>query len=170
MKNILGLKYLPNWIDETTETLLLDNIQQGFWESSLQRRVQQFGPVYNYTTRKLDLQSQQEIPQWLKKSLYSNLITFFDEEPNQIIINEYQPGQNITKHIDAAVFGPVIASLSLLGNTNMTFGQYRDSEIKHLLERRSLLVLSDEARNKWYHYIAPVTQQRISITFRTILR
>ena len=166
-KEISGLKYIFDWIDTDTESKLLDKIQQGVWENSLQRRVQQFGPVYNYSNRKLN-PTLQEIPSWLKE-LYPKLHSFFKDDPNQIIINEYERGQGITKHVDAPVFGPVIASLSLLSDTHITFGQYRGDEHKLLLQRRSLVVMQDEARSKWYHYIAPVSEKRISITFRTTL-
>lgn len=165
---IPGLTYVPNWIDEDTEKKLLEKIEAGVWETTLQRRVQQFGPMYNYSNRKLK-PALQEIPSWIKDELYSGLSKWFEKEPDQIIINEYKRGQGITKHVDAVVFGPTIASLSLLNNTDMTFGQYHGSEIKKTLERRSLVVLSGEARRDWYHYIAPVSERRISITFRTVL-
>lgn len=163
-----GLTYIQNWIDPDTELKLLEKIQEGSWENSLQRRVQQFGPMYNYSNRKLN-PAKQDIPVWLKEMLYPGLRSYFKSDPNQIIINEYERGQGITKHVDAPVFGPVIASLSLLSDTNMTFGQYRGDEHKLPLQRRSLVIMQDEARSKWYHYIAPVSEKRISITFRTTL-
>lgn len=163
-----GLTYIQNWIDSDTELKLLEKIQEGTWENSLQRRVQQFGPMYNYSNRKLN-PANQDIPAWLKEMLYPGLRSYFTSDPNQIIVNEYERGQGITKHVDAPVFGPVIASLSLLSDTNMTFGQYRGDEHKLLLQRRSLVVMQNEARSKWYHYIAPVSEKRISITFRTTL-
>jgi alkylated DNA repair dioxygenase AlkB len=165
---IHGLTYVDDWIDASTESQLLASIENGVWESSLQRRVQQFGPKYNYTTRKLNSTSPKTIPDWIK-TLFPNLLSWFECEPNQIIINEYKHGQGITKHVDAPAFGPTIASLSLLSDTHMTFGQYRGNEHKQLLQRRSLIVMTGEARSQWYHYIAPVAEKRISITFRTIL-
>lgn len=165
---IPGLIYVPDWIDSELEDSLLKKIQEGIWESSLQRRVQQFGPQYNYSTRQLNTSSYQKIPPWIEE-LYPELSKWFQTNPSQIIINEYEPGQGITKHTDAKIFGPTIASLSLLSDTHLTLGQYRGSETKVLLKRNSLIVMSDEARSKWYHYIAPVKEKRISITFRTIL-
>ncbi len=164
---IPGLIYEPNWISSETEELLLQKIQEGNWESSLQRRVQQFGPRYNYTTRQLNT-SIMDVPDWIKP-LCLKLSKWFNPEPAQIIINEYETGQGITKHVDAKVFGPTIASLSLLSDTYLTMGQHRDDEIKIPLEKRSLVIMTGKARSDWYHYIAPVKEKRISITFRTIL-
>lgn len=163
---IQGLTYLSNWIDSETESKLLKKIEEGTWENSLKRKVQQFGPVYNYSSRKLD-SSCKEIPVWMKEILYPGLKILFDKEPNQIIINEYEIGQGITKHVDAQVFGPTIASLSLVNDTNIFFGQNKNSEKRYILERRSLIIMSSQARYDWHHYIPPVTQKRISITFRT---
>lgn len=165
INKISGLIYRPNWIDAEAEEFLLQKIQEGNWESSLQRRVQQFGPRYNYTTRKVDAACL-DIPDWIK---FLNLSDWFEKDPEQIIVNEYEIGQGITKHVDAKVFGPIIASLSLLSDTHLTMGQYRGDEIKIPLERRSLVIMTGKARSEWYHYIAPVKEKRISITFRTIL-
>lgn len=163
---IPGFTYLPDWINEETEQDLLTHINEEVWETSLKRRVQQFGPIYNYSNRKLK-PTEREIPSWLKEKLFPGLIEFFKEEPAQIIVNEYETGQGISKHLDASVFGPTIASLSLLGDTLMVLGH---SHIEHKvdLKRRSLVVLTDEARSRWYHCIPPVKEKRISITFRTI--
>lgn len=169
-KTVSGLFYYPEWIDEQTENFLLNKINDGEWESSLQRRVQQFGAKYNYKDRRLDDALIKEIPNWLKESLFTRLDEVFSCIPSQIIINEYEKGQGITKHIDAPVFGPVIASLSLLSDTEMTVGQYNNGSFKIPLQRRSLLVLSGDARLRWYHCIPKVKEKRISITFRTIER
>lgn len=163
-----GLFYYPKWIDEQTENFLLNKINDGEWESSLQRRVQQFGAKYNYKDRQLDDTPTKEIPNWLKDSLFPYLCEVFTSPPSQIIINEYERGQGITKHIDAPVFGPVIASLSLLSDTEMTVGRYNNESFNIPLQRRSLLVLSGDARLRWYHCIPKVKEKRISITFRTI--
>ena len=37
--------------------------------------------------------------------------------PEQCIVNEYRPGQAIGMHADHRDFGPVVASLSLVGST-----------------------------------------------------
>lgn len=165
---IPGIIYIPDWIDDLTENNLLTKIQTGIWEDSLKRQVQQFGSKYNYTNRKIT-PSDQAIPAWIY-TLYPKLMKFFIEAPDQIIINKYEKGENISKHVDANVFGPTVASLSLLSDTEMTFGQHSGDEIKYPLRRKSLIIMTGEARTQWYHYIAPVKEKRVSITFRTILK
>ena len=99
--------------------------------------------------------------------------------PEQMIVNEYLPGQGIANHIDHALhFGPVVASLSLCSGVLMRF-RYNDQERELWLEPRSLLVLSGPARWAWSHGIAKrkgdvrdgarvLRGRRVSITFRTM--
>lgn len=153
---ISGLEYIPNFIDDEQAAKYISSIESGNWQHSLKRRVQQYGPIYNYTTKKLDA-TIESIPEWLN-----------DDKWNQIIINEYLPGQGISKHIDSPLFGPVVASLSLLSDTIMKLGKYNEEEKEILLEKNSLLILSGEARKDWWHMIPNVKEKRYSITFRTI--
>jgi alkylated DNA repair dioxygenase AlkB len=169
---IKGLNYYPDFLSLDEESEILSKIEEGTWQSVLKRRVQQYGPIYNYSTRTLN-NKLEEVPKWICDLIYPKLMKLgkFFIPPNQIIINEYKIGQGITKHTDASVFGPTIASLSLLSDTNIIFGQNRnqDKNISKILERRSLIILTDEARANWHHHIPPVKEKRISITFRTIL-
>jgi hypothetical protein len=101
---------------------------------------------------------------------------------DQMLVNEYLPGQGIAFHRDYEPYGRAVASLSLLAACVMDFRhRATDRRERLLLERRSLLVLSDEARYVWEHGIAgrkkdvwqgvPVQRQRrLSVTFRTLSR
>jgi alkylated DNA repair dioxygenase AlkB len=100
--------------------------------------------------------------------------------PDQVIINEYLPGQGISPHTDCIpCFGKTIASLSLGSPCVMDFCKGIE---KHslMLERRSLLVLLDGARYEWQHGIlARKTDKhdgqiinrtrRLSLTFRNVI-
>lgn len=94
--------------------------------------------------------------------------------PDQVIINEYLPGQGISPHIDCIpCFGEVICSLSLFSSYVMDF--IKDKKISMLLEPKSLLILSGSSRYDWKHGIAArktdiYNNSRISITFRTITK
>ena len=101
--------------------------------------------------------------------------------PDQLIVNEYQPGQGISPHIDCVpCFEETIFSLSLGSGCTMDFTHTKTSEKTALfLEPRSLLILRGEARYNWKHAIAPRTTdlyrdhllprgRRISPTFRNI--
>ena len=73
--------------------------------------------------------------------------------PDQIIINEYQSGQGISAHIDCvSCFEETIASLSLGSPCIMEFSHTRTQQkIPLLLEPRSLIILSGDARYHWQH-------------------
>jgi alkylated DNA repair dioxygenase AlkB len=165
---IPGAFLFDNFVKEEVQEELVRRIEETEWETSLKRRVQQFGPIYNYQTKKLD-EAKRPIPLWLRESF--GCTPFFTGGANQVIINEYQPGQGITKHTDSKLFGPVVASASLLSDTYVVMGKFDSSEDKEKyieLKRGSLLVLTEAARYDWYHAIPPVKERRISITFRTV--
>ncbi|CEP07854.1 hypothetical protein [Parasitella parasitica] len=101
--------------------------------------------------------------------------------PNHLLINEYNPGQGIMPHVDApALFGPAILSLSLLSECIMKF-TFEDQQADIILPRRSLAVLTGDARYKFKHSISKdLTEttdsgitiernKRISFTFREII-
>lgn len=182
--SIAGLRYLPNFIDEETEAALTATIDQQPWLNDLKRRVQHYGWRYDYKARGItqDLRIG-AIPDWLA-GLCERLSAegVFSLTPNQVIINEYQPGQGISTHVDCVpCFGDTIASLSLGSACVMDFIHATTGEKQsHLLERRSLLVLSDDARYHWQHAIPARKSdkwhgqtlpraRRISLTFRTFV-
>lgn len=182
---IPGLGYLPNFIDAQTETALITTIDQQPWLHDLKRRVQHYGWRYDYKARGIaqDLRIG-AIPDWLAglcKRLSAEGI--FSRTPDQVIINEYKPGQGISAHVDCVpCFESTIASLSLSSACVMDFTSAATTGKKqsHLLDPRSLLVLSSDARYHWHHAIParksdkwngttiPRTR-RISLTFRTII-
>ena len=100
---------------------------------------------------------------------------------DQVIINEYEPGQGISSHIDQPVsFGPEVVSVSLLSATTVVFSRENESHAVRL-QPRSAVLLSGAARFLWMHAvpacefdILPSGQQverarRISvITFRVV--
>ena len=161
-----GLQIVENWITPEEEVQLLERIGANHWELSLKRRVQQFGPIYNYSTKKLD-PAQREIPEWIIPFL-DRIEEWFERKPEQIIVNEYKIGQGISKHIDSPLFGPTVASLSLMNDAVMEMGRYSGEKMILPVPKLSLAVMKDAARNDWYHAIPNVAAERISITFRTV--
>ena len=75
--------------------------------------------------------------------------------PDQVIANEYLPGQGISAHVDCEpCFGEVIASLSLLSACEMRFGSLSSGETRAaILPPRSLLLLAGPAPRDWTHAI-----------------
>jgi alkylated DNA repair dioxygenase AlkB len=181
---IAGMSYIPHYIDESTEASLLEIIDSQPWMNDLKRRVQHYGWRYDYKARNVtsDLRIG-ELPDWLQ--YYAVRLQhggLFTEMPDQVIINEYQPGQGISAHIDCVpCFAGAIASLSLGSSCVMDFTHSKTGEKSSLLlEPRSLLVLSGDARYVWQHAIAGRKMdrfngqaiqrtRRISLTFRKVI-
>jgi alkylated DNA repair dioxygenase AlkB len=170
---IPGLRYLPEYLSEDEELALVEAIDGLPWNTQWRRRRQPYGAGYG--TRG----TATPIPGWgrqLADRLLADGVT--DEPFDQMLVNEYQPGQGIAPHRDYAPFGRTVVSLSLLSPCVMDFG-HRPTGRKErlLLLPRSLLVLSDEARYDWQHGIAPRKRdvwqglpiergRRLSVTFR----
>lgn len=154
-QKIPGLKYIQNFITYTEEQELLSIIDNQPWDITLKRRTQHYGYRYNYRSTE-EMKYLGVIPKWLANlgdTIYK--AGYFISTPNQIIINEYLPGQGITPHIDHPKnFADTICSLSLGSRCNMDF-TYQNYKISQLLEPCSLLVLQQDARYKWKHSIVP---------------
>lgn len=155
---IYGLTYIADFIDTDSEATIIETIDQQPSLNDLKRRVQHYGWRYDYKARSVTPESRLgPLPEWL--SLYCDRLCvdgFFPQPPDQVIVNEYQPGQGIAPHIDCVpCFTDTIASLSLGSPCVMEFTHVeRREKIPVLLEPRSLLVLSGDARYVWQHAIA----------------
>lgn len=179
-----GAQYLPNYVAQSEENVLLGQIDTLPWLGDLKRRVQHYGYRYDYKARRVTNDAYLgPLPAWLDDlaiRLWKEDI--FEKKPDQVIINEYLPGQGIAAHVDCEpCFGGTIASLSLGSSCVMGFSSLhsRDSSAQ-LLEPQSLLVLKDEARFGWKHGIPArksdlvgtqkiARGRRVSLTFRTVL-
>lgn len=169
------MQYFPNFIGPEEESNLMDFIDGGTWSTELKRRTQQFGYKYSYTGRGNNHIGPLPL---VFDSICQRLVEqrIFPKTPDQVIVNEYLPGQGIAPHVDSLEhFGPVVCSLSLLSGIEMKIG-----ETSLYLEPRSLLVLTGPARTEWKHGIASrksdivngvkvPRSRRVSVTFRTVM-
>lgn len=100
---------------------------------------------------------------------------------NQVLINEYIPGQGIPSHVDSVEsFDDTIAWISLGSTCILDFSHIESQCVRpQILERRSLLVISGEARYSWRHGIVArdfdiidgkrqPRMRRLSVTFRAV--
>ncbi len=182
--SVPGLCLVEKYISPEDENLILKCIGEGQWLNDLTRRVQHYGFKYDYRARRIDPDMKiGPIPDWcigIGKRLQEN--GFFKTMPDQVIVNEYEPGQGISPHIDCEpCFGDTIASLSLGSTATMDFtieGERRKSSV--FLPRRSLVILQGESRYKWKHSIPKrktdiwdgqkvKRQRRVSLTFRSVI-
>jgi alkylated DNA repair dioxygenase AlkB len=183
-KEIPGLAYITDYINLDEQNQLLNLIDQQEWSTKLKRRVQHYGYRYDYKNGSLASSKYLgTLPDWaqtIASRLYDDGLTtkVFD----QVIINEYEPGQGITNHIDCIpCFGNTIISLSLESSCVMDFTHSQTKEkASLLLYPGSLVVMQGAARYDWEHGIAPrkkdkykdrviVRSRRVSMTFREVL-
>ena len=179
-----GARCVPNFADEALAAWLLARIDAVDWLGDLKRRVQHYGWRYDYSARRVTADMRLgPLPPWLT-GVADRIAELpeFDRRPDQVIVNEYLPGQGISAHVDCEpCFGPTIASLSLGGSADMVFrNRLTDEQATLSLEPLSLLILSGAARYDWTHQIparksdliAGVREprsRRVSLTFRTVL-
>ena len=180
---IQGLTYIPNFIDKLEVESFIDSINSEQWLSDIKRRVQHYGYKYDYKARSIDYSMFiGQLPHWAMTMAQR----LFDEKhisvlPDQLIINEYEPGQGIANHVDCEpCFGDTVISISLGSSCVMDFINLRTKQkIEVMLESGSLVVLSGEARHNWTHGIAQRKTDnfngiktdrrlRISMTFRKV--
>ena len=182
--NISGLTYISDYINVAQQNYLLNLIDKQEWSTKLNRLVQHYGYKYDYHQGLLASSSYLGIlPDWLQAiadRLVSDHLT--TKVPDQVIINEYQPGQGISNHIDCVpCFGDTIISLSLGSHCLMNFTHAHSSEKRQiLLSPRSLIVMQKAARYDWQHGIPArkkdnyqnggiIRTRRVSLTFREVL-
>ena len=176
---IPGLHYLPSFLTPERQQLALDAIDAMPWRSDLRRRVQHYGYIYSYRSRRVDVSMYLgPLPPFVAgyaKELLDQ--QWFADMPNQVIVNEYLPSQGIAQHVDCEpCFGNTVATISLGSVYTMDFVHRQSAERHSLrLELGSCLILSGEARHDWSHGIKPRRTdeghprgRRVSITFRTV--
>jgi len=171
---IPGLNYIPKYVSDVEERALAAAIDQETWDKNWERRRQPYGVTYGGKDEIF-----RPIPAWgsaLAQRMQREGIS--DREFDQMLVNEYLPGQGIAMHMDYRPFDRTVVSLSLLAPWVMDFRRPADGRQEHLLlEPRSLLILSDTACYEWQHGIAKrksdcwnglrlCRERRLSVTFR----
>lgn len=177
--SIAGLSLTPDFIAEADAAALLARIDAQPWRDDLKRRVQHYGYRYDYKARSIGTCDRLgPLPEWLEP-LAARVADSMGAAPDQVIVNEYLPGQGIAPHVDCVpCFGPRIVILSLGSPCVMTFSRGQD-RVDLPLPPNSLTVLADAARHDWRHGIAArksdviaglrhSRSRRVSVTFRTV--
>jgi alkylated DNA repair dioxygenase AlkB len=178
-----GARLIRDFVSEQAAKRLLAAIDASTWRADLKRRVQHYGWRYDYRERRVTNDMRLgPLPEWLLPAAEAvGGLPEFDRRPDQVIVNEYLPGQGISAHVDCEpCFGPAVASLSLGGEVEMLFRQRASGERRGLiLKPAKLLILSGEARYEWTHEIPArksdviegsrqIRTRRVSLTFRTV--
>jgi alkylated DNA repair dioxygenase AlkB len=182
---IAGLDLVRNFLGHEEERELIAGIDAGAWRTDLKRRVQHYGVAYDYRRRSTGIKEGKQVvaslPDWgsrlIEKIRFAQITGVrFD----QIIVNEYLPGQGIAAHVDSREFGDTIISVSLGSTCAMRFIHTVSKEsINVWLMPGDLMCLTRDARYLWRHEIRPRQhdlyrgqvirrQRRISVTMRTL--
>ena len=171
---IPGLFYLEYFLTAESEAELIKAIDAAEWDTMWERRRQLYGRSYGSKTVRVA-----PLPLWGR--LMADRVMAAAHCGHgfyQMLVNEYLPGQGIALHRDYEPFDRTVASISLLSRCVMDFRRVADGHRETLLlEPRSLLTLSDEARYDWEHGIARrkndrwrgliiPRSRRLSVTFR----
>ncbi|WLS04232.1 alpha-ketoglutarate-dependent dioxygenase AlkB [Shinella oryzae] len=180
-----GAIYIREFLSREEEGAIEDWLDTGEWSNTLKRRVQHFGYLYDYRARAVNADAYLgTLPEWLE-TLAERLVTrgYAIDLPDQVIANEYLPGQGISAHIDCApCFDDTIISISLLSQCEMVFRERSGSRsLAVVLRPRSGIVLKGASRYDWTHEIparksdvvdgAKVDRRgRISLTFRKVIQ
>jgi alkylated DNA repair dioxygenase AlkB len=92
------------------------------------------------------------LPEWampLSQRFFKKGI--FSAVPDQVIINEYEPGQGISAHIDCVpCFDGTIASLSLGSSYVMEFSNVRTQEKKEILLEELIIIRIYHRYSPWF--------------------
>ena len=183
--NIPGLTYVENYITYSQEQKLISAVGNEPWDVTMKRRVQHYGYKYDYKARAVNTSMYLgSLPQWAqpiaKKMVQDG---YYKTAPDQLIVNEYLPGQGISNHTDCQpCFSDTIISLSLGSGCIMNLTEIRTGKkVEFWLAPFSILMLQGEARYKWMHGIVPRKTDtlwngnkhhrgtRISLTFRQVI-
>uniref|UniRef100_A0AAG5DN45 Fe2OG dioxygenase domain-containing protein n=1 Tax=Anopheles atroparvus TaxID=41427 RepID=A0AAG5DN45_ANOAO len=196
-----GLILERDFVDSETEKALLEAIDCNNHQESTNdetmikdlkhRKVKHFGYEFIYGANNVDKGRplERKIPPacdvlWDRLRKLHPLLNW--HIPDQLTVNQYEPGQGIPPHVDThSAFEDPILSLSLGGDIFMEFKHPSSGRQCCVdLPARSLLVMSGESRYDWTHGITPRKMdtipaghegltvrrrtRRVSLTFRKL--
>ena len=186
VQSISGLYYSPGFLNDDEQAEAVKHIDANSWRYDLQRRVQHYGWRYDYKARTITSDMYLgPLPDWIARiaKRLCDETKLFDRIPEQVIVNEYEPGQGIALHADRDCFGDAVATISLCDDWEMKFRLVKgtaDEDKTILLQRGSALILTGESRFLWMHGIDKrkserdehsqhERRRRVSVTFRTVI-
>jgi len=180
---IPGLTLIEEYVSEGEEAALAALAREQGAETRLaRRRVKHFGYAFDYGTRDANVPCE-DIPTLAMEVLRRMPENVPGREGamrcDQVTVNEYPRGTGIAPHVDThSAFGETILSLTLCGCAVIEFRTSDEENRALFLPRRSLLVMTGDARYRWQHYIphrksddvegvrTPRDEVRLSYTFR----
>jgi alkylated DNA repair protein alkB family protein 8 len=177
--SVSGFILHRDFITSSMEDELMKEIESQKWVVDYDRRLQYYG-YRNELEKPYDLIPIPLPMPPLIKQLSEQIVDqgIVVVQPDQVIINEYLPGQGIRPHKDRNYFENQICGINLGSGCIMRF--LKGTEVVDIeVPRRSLYVMQDEVRYKWKHAIPPRKkdmiegnvqhrERRWSITYRKV--
>jgi alkylated DNA repair dioxygenase AlkB len=175
-----GLIYYAGLLDRTEQIDVMAAVDALPWRDDLKRRVQHYGYRYDYKARSVDHTMRiGELPPFAL-AVADKLVALdlLAERPDQLIVNEYQPGQGITAHVDCVpCFKDRIVTISLGSVYEMEFAHIATGDTKAVpLELGSAVIMTGPSRYDWTHQIKARKSdngvprgRRVSLTFRNVI-
>ena len=174
-----GLILHQDFISTSLEDELMHEIDGQKWLVDYNRRLQYYG-YRNELEAPYDLVEFAVPMPPLMLKLSTDIVerNILLMQPDQVIINEYLPGEGIKPHKDRNYFENQICGINLGSGCVIKFIKGADV-IDVEVTRRSLYMIQDEARYKWTHGIPPRKkdvingniqhrERRLSITYRKV--
>lgn len=183
---IKGLYYIPDYLtpQETADIMkYLKESKEWFniGKFAASRRVIHFGYSYAYDRSGID--EVDPIPDYFQQLVtpdrinkyFANLV--LKDELDQLIINEYKPGQGIHPHIDhVKYFGEAIVCISVGSGVAIDFTNDQQKKTIYV-KPGSLYIMTGPSRYQWRHGIKLATHDvgtkrgtRCSLTYRKIIK
>ena len=148
--------------------------------------LQDYGPKVNFKRRKVKMGCFAGLPSFsceLVERMRAEVEDMGDFTPVELCNLDYRPerGAAIDPHMDDSwIWGERLVTINLLSHTILTFTRTHDHthsdhthsswEIHVHMPRRSLIVVSGQARFQWQHSIQRrhVTSRRVAVTLREL--
>jgi DNA oxidative demethylase len=173
-----GLVYVPDLITAPEEKGLLSRLAEEPYDEVrmhgqvARRTVRHYGVSYHFETA--EITAGDAIPEWLEdlRRRCAELLGITEERLAECLLTRYPPGATIGWHRDAPMFGDVVGvSLGSACLLRFQRGQGDQRRVfEQALDPRSGSALTGPSRSAWQHSIPAVTDERYSITFRTLRR
>jgi alkylated DNA repair dioxygenase AlkB len=176
---IPGLRYVAGYLAEDEHDDVLTSAGGLDWQDVGGRRIQYYGHWYHLDRG--GMYRMGDLPAWAAAlALRVHRDGLMPYVADQLIVTEYQPGEGIRPHVDAPLFEDVIVGVALGSSCVMEFTRAGEPVRTFLIEPRSAMVLSGEARRVWRHAIPSRNEdewhgrtlprrRRVSLTFRKMV-
>lgn len=156
-----GLSYYPDGLCPEDLAVVTEWLASEEFASDLfqvprgARKVAHYGRAYSYSTgASAGAAKPMPAPVRELRDAVADVAGVAADGFNQCIVNVYDPGEGIAPHVDAPVYGPVIACYTF-GDTGRVMEFMKDG-VSHELytEPGSLYVMAGAARRDWSHGMA----------------